>query len=154
MSSSEVCRADAWTLWVQRHWAKVIHNRLPRESGCPSLTRGPLKALGSEDLAPISCCGHSDTLLSRKINSTWELFGLHPDFPEGHAHGPMGFARLWRQPLALSFTGWRQRGSKCLILTASTSSLFIRVLLVLPHAIVKRKRETICESTVSYKYTL
>lgn len=52
-----------------------------------------IKALGSEDLASISCCGHSDTVSSRKSL----IFGLHPDFQEGHACGPMGLERLWRQ---------------------------------------------------------
>lgn len=64
------------------------------------------KALGSEDLAIIFLCGHNDTLSSKNINSAHELRGLHFDFQEGLARGPMSLARLWKQTAPDSALGF------------------------------------------------
>lgn len=68
-----------------------------------------IKALGSEDLAILVFCGHSDTLSSRKMNSTRELFGLYLDFQEGHAYGPMGLLKLWKKTALESPPGFVPR---------------------------------------------
>lgn len=91
-------------------WVKDIQNRRSQGVQLPGmlpLSPGTLtKALGSEDLAIIFLCGHSDTLSSKKIKSAHELLGLHFDFQEGLAWGPMGLARLWKQRVPDSALGF------------------------------------------------